>query len=225
MPDAVLASAEASAGAHAGGNARDAAGNTRGNARGRRSRARLLEAAAECFGELGYSRTRVADITAAAGLSQGGFYRHFRDKRDILLEALREPLDELLHATALDHGAPPSEDRLVASNTAFFSVYARHRQVLRVIREAAALHEPGLVELWLEVRERYLTRIETWLEALAGAGHIAAGDTRLTAEALGALLDQMAYTRLGVDPGDPPEGLVENLGRVTGRIWYLTLRA
>jgi AcrR family transcriptional regulator len=197
----------------------------RGNSRGRRSRSRLLEAAADCFGEHGYSQTRIADITAAAGMSQGGFYRHFRDKSDILLEALREPLDELLHATALDSDQPPDQDQLVASNTAFFAVYAANRKVLRVIREAAALHEPGLVELWLEVRGRYLDRIETWLIALARNGHVQIDDTRLTAEALGALLDQMAYTRLAVDPAEPPPGEVEALGRVTGKLWYRALRA
>ena len=195
----------------------------RGNARGRRSRQALLDAAAECFGELGYSQTRISDITAAAGMSQGAFYRHFRDKTEILVEALRDPLDQLLGAIVLHPGRPPIEQELIASNTAFFAVYAANRQVLRVIREAAAMHEPGLTELWLGVRGRYLDRLEAWLRALVADGHLVLEDVRLTAEALGAILDQMAYTRFALRTGDIPAGEVHALGRVTGRIWFSAL--
>jgi AcrR family transcriptional regulator len=195
----------------------------RGNARGRRSRRRLLDAASECFGERGFGQTRISDITTAAGLSQGAFYRHFRDKTEILLEALRDPLDELLGATVLHPGRAPSEEELVASNTAFFAVYAANRRVLRVIREAAAMREPGLTELWLEVRERYLERIVAWLRELNGGGHTQVDDVRLTAEALGAILDQMAYTRLGVRAGEVGRSEIEALGRVSGRIWFRAL--
>lgn len=195
----------------------------RGNARGRRSRQALLDAAAECFGELGYSQTRISDITAAAGLSQGAFYRHFRDKTEILVEALRDPLDQLLGATVLHPDRPPDEDELIQSNTMFFSVYAANRRVLRVIREAAAMHEPGLTELWLDVRGRYLDRIDAWLRALIRDGHLKLDDARLTAEALGAVLDQMAYTRIALRADDIPASEVQALGRVTGRIWFRAL--
>jgi AcrR family transcriptional regulator len=195
----------------------------RGNARGRRSRQALLDAAAECFGELGYSQTRISDITAAAGLSQGAFYRHFRDKTEILVEALRDPLDQLLGATVLHPDRPPDEAELIESNTTFFAVYAANRRVLRVIREAAAMHEPGLTELWLDVRGRYLDRIHAWLQALVSQGHLAVDDVRLTAEALGAVLDQMAYTRIALRADDIPASEVEALGRVTGRIWFKAL--
>jgi AcrR family transcriptional regulator len=195
----------------------------RGNARGRRSRQRLLDAAAECFGETGYSQTRISDITAAAGLSQGAFYRHFKDKTEILLEALRDPLDELMSAIVLDAARAPDEAELVRSTTEFFRVYAAHRRVFRVIREAAALHEPGLTELWLDVRGRYLDRIEAWLHALVRDGHVELDDVRVTAEALGAVLDQMAYTRFGVRPVDVQPEEIAALGRVTGRVWYRTL--
>ena len=86
----------------------------------------------------------------------------------------------------------------MSSNATFFAVYAANRRVLRVIREAAAMHEPGLTELWLDVRGRYLDRIHAWLQALMNDGHLAVDDVRLTAEALGAVLDQMAYTRIAL---------------------------
>ena len=53
------------------------------------TRERLLRAAAEVFAERGYDGTRVADIAAAAGVSNGALYAHFSSKADLLVDALR----------------------------------------------------------------------------------------------------------------------------------------
>jgi len=48
--------------------------------RGDRSRARILEAAAQVFAEDGYAGASMARILAAAGATKGGFYFHFASK-------------------------------------------------------------------------------------------------------------------------------------------------
>ena len=53
------------------------------------TRERLLRAAADMFAERGYDGTRVADIAAAAGLSNGALYSHFASKAELLVGALR----------------------------------------------------------------------------------------------------------------------------------------
>src|SRR5277367_8128 len=53
------------------------------------TRDRLLRAAADVFAERGYDGTRVADIAAAAGVSNGALYAHFESKADLLVDALR----------------------------------------------------------------------------------------------------------------------------------------
>ncbi|HEX3516596.1 MAG TPA: TetR family transcriptional regulator [Trebonia sp.] len=53
------------------------------------TRARLLRAAADVFGERGYDGTRVADIAGTAGVSNGALYAHFTSKADLLVAALR----------------------------------------------------------------------------------------------------------------------------------------
>ena len=53
------------------------------------TRERLLRAAAAAFAERGYDGTRVADIAAAAGVSNGAMYAHFASKADLLVDALR----------------------------------------------------------------------------------------------------------------------------------------
>ncbi|WP_433440762.1 TetR family transcriptional regulator [Nonomuraea sp. CA-141351] len=52
------------------------------------TRERLLQAAAEVFAQRGYDGTRVADIAAAAGVSNGALYAHFGSKADLLVAAL-----------------------------------------------------------------------------------------------------------------------------------------
>jgi AcrR family transcriptional regulator len=53
------------------------------------TRERLLRAAADVFAERGYAGTRVVDIAAAAGVSNGALYTHFGSKAELLVAALR----------------------------------------------------------------------------------------------------------------------------------------
>jgi AcrR family transcriptional regulator len=53
------------------------------------TRARLLRAAADAFAAQGYDGTRVADIAASAGVSNGALYAHFGSKAELLVGALR----------------------------------------------------------------------------------------------------------------------------------------
>jgi AcrR family transcriptional regulator len=53
------------------------------------TRERLLRAAADMFAERGYDGTRVADIAAAASVSNGALYAHFGSKAELLVAALR----------------------------------------------------------------------------------------------------------------------------------------
>jgi AcrR family transcriptional regulator len=60
------------------------------------TRERLLDAAADVFAERGYDGTRVADIAAAAGVSNGALYAHFDSKAELLVAALRTHGRQLL---------------------------------------------------------------------------------------------------------------------------------
>ncbi|GAA4586494.1 hypothetical protein GCM10023194_32810 [Planotetraspora phitsanulokensis] len=62
------------------------------------TRERLLRAAADVFAERGYDGTRVADIAATAGVSNGALYAHFGSKAELLVAALRTHGRQLLAA-------------------------------------------------------------------------------------------------------------------------------
>ncbi|AGT10987.1 TetR family transcriptional regulator [Paracoccus aminophilus] len=52
-----------------------------------RTRLRILAAASDLFRKSGAERVSVADIMAAAGLTTGGFYKHFASKEALVAEA------------------------------------------------------------------------------------------------------------------------------------------
>jgi AcrR family transcriptional regulator len=50
-----------------------------------RTRARLIEAAAEVIGEKGYERTSLEEVAARAGMTRGAIYGNFASKDELLL--------------------------------------------------------------------------------------------------------------------------------------------
>ena len=59
-------------------------------------------AAASAFQSQGFEGTRVADIAAAAGVSNGALYSHFGSKAELLAEALRDHGSTELASLVLD---------------------------------------------------------------------------------------------------------------------------
>jgi TetR/AcrR family transcriptional repressor of nem operon len=59
------------------------------------SRNRILKAAAKQFRTYGSETVRVSDVMKAAGLTHGGFYKHFSDKNQLLHEAIATALAQV----------------------------------------------------------------------------------------------------------------------------------
>jgi TetR/AcrR family transcriptional repressor of nem operon len=55
---------------------------------------RIVEGAARLMRERGVRSTSVADAMNEAGMTHGGFYRHFKTKDDLVVEALRTAFDD-----------------------------------------------------------------------------------------------------------------------------------
>ena len=76
-------------------------------------RQRILEAARECFGELGFAGATVAAVARRAGVSNGLLYQFFRNKEHMLTVVLDDvvrdwvramlPRDDQSAAAALEH--------------------------------------------------------------------------------------------------------------------------
>jgi TetR/AcrR family transcriptional repressor of nem operon len=62
------------------------------------TRKRILEVAAQAFKSKGITATGVAEIMAAAGLTNGAFYRHFASKEQLVAEACASSMDVLVES-------------------------------------------------------------------------------------------------------------------------------
>ena len=130
--------------------------------RGRATAQALLSAAEHVFGDYGFNRAGIADITRLAGVAQGTFYVHFKSKRHLMEEFVqylsRQMRWELKRATM---GVKDRRNVERAGIVAFFRFLASHRRIYRVVAESetmgremamwyykklAAGYEPGMVE-------------------------------------------------------------------------------
>ena len=55
----------------------------------RATRERILESARRLFNSKGFAEVSIGEVMENAGLTHGGFYRHFRDKGELYAEAVR----------------------------------------------------------------------------------------------------------------------------------------
>ncbi len=166
------------------------------------ARERLVLAAVDLFQEQGYDETTVAQIAERAGLTRSTFFRHFPDKRELLVagqaamsallaEGIRQapadatPLDavaEGLRRAAKAYGPvsreiAPRLEAVIAANDEL-----RQRNAQKVVGLAAAMEE-----------------------ALVARG-VPTVPARLAAE-LGVLAHHTAFTRWAAEPTAPPEAL------------------
>jgi len=149
--------------------------------RGRRTVRKLLEAAAQEFGQRGYHEAAITGITQRAGVALGTFYTYFESKEELFRALVRDMSQATrAHVAEAVRGAP---DRLAAERlglAAFIGFTRKHPELYRIIEEAQFVAEDVY-------REHYLTFVEGYREGLAAAaakGQIAGGPDELRAWAL-----------------------------------------
>jgi TetR/AcrR family transcriptional regulator, cholesterol catabolism regulator len=72
----------------------------RGSDRSESTRAALIDLAAKLFATRGYAETSMRDIAREGPVSMGAIYLHFKNKVDLLVEALEAKIDEDLEGVA-----------------------------------------------------------------------------------------------------------------------------
>jgi AcrR family transcriptional regulator len=110
--------------------------------RGQRTRERLLKAAETVFGDKGYERASIADITREADVALGTFYVYFPDKQSIFVEVVDELGARLRRLIA--EAVAGCESRLEVEREGlrtFFRFASRHRNLYRIVRQAEFVDE------------------------------------------------------------------------------------
>ena len=149
--------------------------------RGRRTVRKLLEAAAQEFGQRGFHEAAITGITQRAGVALGTFYTYFESKEEVFRALVRDMSRATrAHVAEAVKGAP---DRLAAERLgleAFIAFVRQHPELYRIVEEAQFVAQDVY-------REHYLTFVDGHREGLAAAtakGQIVEGPDELRAWAL-----------------------------------------
>lgn len=155
-------------------------------ARGEATRRKILDAAEEVFGEMGYYEGSVSEITRRAGVAQGTFYLYFHTKREIFVELVMDIGVRLRAATSA--AIAGIANRLEAEQRgfeAFFQFVQQHRAVYNIVQEAERVAPEAAREYYMHISAGY----QHGLQAAIDAGEL----RDLNPEAMGYALMGIAH--------------------------------
>ena len=129
--------------------------------RGRKTLRKLLDAAAEEFGEKGFHEASVSSITRRAGMALGSFYTYF-DSKDALFRALVADMSEKVRTSA--RSALSAEMSALeierAALAAFLRFAAEHKEVYRIIDEAEFVDPASYRQHYETIAARIADRLQ-----------------------------------------------------------------
>jgi len=98
------------------------------------TREKIVEAARNLFAEKGFDRTTTAEIARKAGISEGTIYRHFKSKKELLMECVIPVLQKIIDLTEDYY---PRENNLRALTIDLLEMrlqlFREHHQTFRII--------------------------------------------------------------------------------------------
>ena len=160
-------------------------------AQAQENRRKVVHTAARLFREHGIDGVSVADVMAAAGLTHGGFYKHFDSRDELVAEAVERTFAESQEATAaVIDGA---EDPLAAFVNWYVSPEHRDNPAsgcgVVALGADASRADPRVRAAYTEQVKRYLAQLTQLL-----------GDDAKAAVALSTLVGAVLVARAVDDP-------------------------
>jgi TetR/AcrR family transcriptional regulator, transcriptional repressor for nem operon len=160
-----------------------------------RSHERIVEIAAARLRESGTAGPGVAELMKAAGLTHGGFYKHFGSREDLVAEAVERALrDNEGFVTALTAGAADARTALELFVDWYTSAEHRDTPSAGCAVVAFGADAPRADQ---RVRASYAGQVERYLAHLEAL----LGDRSRAAAALSTLVGAVLVAR-GIGPGD-----------------------
>ncbi|GLY07045.1 MULTISPECIES: TetR/AcrR family transcriptional regulator [Actinoplanes] len=169
------------------------------------ARERLVLAAVDLFTEQGYDTTTVAQITERAGVTKSTFFRHFTDKREVLVagqDALSRLLTEGITEAPAEAG--PLEAVAAGLDRASTAMGPLSREIAPRLKAAVAASA--------ELRERDALK-SIGLAAAMTSALVARGVPEVTASVaseLGVLAFKRGYAAWSENPGDQSTDLARH---------------
>jgi TetR/AcrR family acrAB operon transcriptional repressor len=118
----------------------------------------LIELAADLFAERGYIQTSIRDIARKGALTSGAIYGNFRNKADLLAEAINKRTREQLESQVM----LDADGTHVAMLRALSRTYPRRRQLRALILQGAAAAETD-PETRDRLKQEQLDHLGDWI--------------------------------------------------------------
>ena len=187
------------------------------SARTSATRDKILDAAEDVFGRLGFHDASIVEITQKAGVGLGTFYLYFGSKVEAFRDLVRTRRDELrAAATQAAVGQTTQRDMLRAAFGAFFDGIAAHRGAFRLIREAEFVDRSLVLELY----ELPAQDFREGVEAAMTAGTLPKGNAEVLAWCAAGMAEFVALRWIVWGEGGLPEAgldaFVEAMLRLVG---------
>lgn len=162
-------------------------------AKGHRSKQALLTASRSVFRDHGYANARVSDMAAAAGMSNGAFYRYFKDKRDVLMVLLKELSQDMYDLSRADWQPSDPVQSVYETTVRYLILYRDNADLIRAEIEAAQSDE-GVLSVWRDARDMFYQRIARSLRLGMEQGVVKSNvQPELAATLLGGMTEHYAY--------------------------------
>ena len=171
------------------------------------TRGRILDAALNVFSRKGYHDSSVDEIVDESHTSKGSVYFHFPNKQTLFL-ALVDKFADLLERRITEAISEHDEgiERVSAALQACLETFGKYRPLAKIMLVQAVGLGAIFEEKRLEVNQRFISLIQTYLEQAIAVGDIEQIDTEVVATAwMGAIYQvviQWVYT------GEPEPGRI-----------------
>lgn len=121
------------------------------------SRKQLMTAAIDCFARLGYQGTSIDRIARDAGVTKGAVYYHFRDKEQLLFEAVKDRIsgfENQVTEAVIPASDPFMSLQRVADACIFHATVSNHRRFIITLMVEALDTNPALSEEFRSILRR-----------------------------------------------------------------------
>jgi len=140
---------------------------------------RILSAALELFAEKGYAATSTGAIAKSAGVAEGLIFKHFRSKKELLLQLARPLLLEVFFPLSLRRiqaimaqKHPHLKNLLEALLRERLAFVKQHHRLLRLVIQEIWLHPELLQSLQEQFESQLRPAIEAQLKHFQAQGQI-----------------------------------------------------
>lgn len=108
------------------------------------TRSVLIAAARQLFVDKGYAETGTPEIVAAANVTRGALYHHFKDKADLFMAVAREAAEEVSQEIALRSRRQKSAlNSLIRGGEAYFAAMSEHGRSRLLLLDAPSVLSPA----------------------------------------------------------------------------------